>query len=447
MYRIIAELTPNNQLKVTKLGKWNRYKREDSTDVRNTEKHAEAYSLAFDYWQIESRLEELTTFDAWDDEAGCEVPHVTIFDERTGTSTDVPKYRVIDEVERYETLLDLLSESQSSDSSHNSWGKYRQPSAFSKRGRHKILEAGGAVEKKGKQDECLLLTVTIPGGGREVYDAVARWSGYICNLMTQQLRNYDRGNEGKEERGFFYVWELQKRGALHLHWCLVGYPESVAIACKDAWYRALYTIGGEEMINLFESDRGKDWSNHPQFWQWDIQKTKKSVAGYFAKYVSKTAGAANATPPNDWGQAGYTTTPGRWYNMSYSIRTWIKQMSCRIDITVPDENCMGAFLHEIRLCMDAMRLYGCTSYPVEITNDGGYLLASGEVESYLVSPDDYSLLLQRVEVMKLVCQDIPLENRISGIDPIIYQDVVLYSQLIRAAGKHRRKDKDWEDIE
>lgn len=414
MYRIVARATANGQLKVTKLSQWKRAKREDGVEQVRLERLAETTELTVQQRRIEKALEGLTTVEKYDEVAGLVCPHIAIYDYALGQIRDVPTYQVIEDVERYESLLDLRCKSQSATKGSDSWGRRRKSTTFSKSGRHKILEAGGAIEKEGKQDDCLIVTVTIPGGGFRVCDAVARWSGYFANLMTQQVRNFDRKHPGKEGRGYFYVWELQKRGALHMHWCLVGYPQSVAVAVKDAWYRALDVVGRKEGINLFKSESGRNWRERPEKWQWDIQEIEKSVAGYFAKYASKEAVGAKEKAVRGFGGDARQVSPGRWYSISYSIRSWMESHSCSIDLVVRDwwelEYCMDA----IRLCMDALDLHGCTVYDFEVLGETGKAFAVGEVESYLLKSDSYAVFLGRMRLLKREWRDRPLEEKISG---------------------------------
>lgn len=402
MLRIIAHLTANNQLKITKLSKWKHPNAFDGAEERRQEKIGNIAQLGENQRKIERQLDSLYQEDRYDSSMGEDMPHIFMWDEREGYVYPVPTYQVVDDAERYEALLDLHTKSQSDVEQHSSWGRKKDYSKFNKHGRKKILEAGGAIEKAGKQDDCLLVTVTIPGGGARVYDAVSRWSGYIANRMTQTLRNANRNDKCKDDCGYFYVWELQKRGALHLHWCLIGYDYETAEKLKDAWYQALRDVGAKENLNCFKSESGRNWSNSPDTWQWDIQEVKKSVAGYFAKYASKTALGSKDAKPRKKGfdpASSLSVSPGRWYSISKSVRAWMQEYSCFID-WVGDESKAEQMVADIRWCMDALTILPPIVYGFHVTTDDDRTLALGEVESYLIDVTDFKIALDRMKFFK-----------------------------------------------
>lgn len=186
--------------------------------------------------------------------------------------------------------LDIIKKSQQTKKKHDSWGKPQSPKSFSSNAKQRILEAGAAVENATKLGDQYELTLTIPGSGIDVYCAVANWSGYIVNRLTQIIRRWEKKNVPVY---WFFVWEHQKRGALHMHWCIAipGQPMLADYLCRQIrakWYELLEEISEKIGIDLFKK-RGflGTWRYNPEVWQSSINHVRKSVAAYFSKYCSK----------------------------------------------------------------------------------------------------------------------------------------------------------------
>jgi hypothetical protein len=226
--------------------------------------------------------------------------------------------------------LDIISESQGTDSKHSSYGEKQSPKQFTKTARHRLLEAGAAVDLLGLKDSSSLLTLTLPGGTYEAKDALARWSGWIVNRQTQRLRDDSRFKDVY----WFFVWEWQGRGALHQHWCVSAPTYEIAkdasMALKSAWYICLDEIGYNEGIDMYmRAGYMHSWKSYPKMWVWDEQKVKKSVGSYFAKYASKQSTAK--TEKSDLATRKMYF-PSRWFGSSRSIKSVCKDY--RLDFSL-----------------------------------------------------------------------------------------------------------------
>jgi len=189
-------------------------------------------------------------------------------------------------------LLDIIKKSQQRPRKHASYGRVQSVKRFTAAAKQRILEAGAVVDKHTKRENQRELTVTLPGSGWRVYDVVSRWSGWIVNRMTQVVRRLEK--EGYNLYWFF-VWEHQKRGALHQHWCIASdespeFTHNVARLLLRKWFDLLIELSEKTGIDLFQK-KGSfgTWRYSRDKWQYNIAPIKKGVARYFSKYCSKNS--------------------------------------------------------------------------------------------------------------------------------------------------------------
>lgn len=192
---------------------------------------------------------------------------------------------------RKKRILDIMKKSQRSQKKERCWGKPQTLKKFTRNAKQRILECGAVVDELCPKENTYELTLTIPGSGYEVYKVVSEWSGYIVNRMTQIMR---RSKWVKHNPMWFFVWEHQKRGALHMHWCIAiskcnMLARKLCMALKDKWYSLLKELSQKTLIDLFKK-KGSfgTWADTPTVWQWHCNVVTKSVAAYFSKYCSKT---------------------------------------------------------------------------------------------------------------------------------------------------------------
>lgn len=266
----------------------------------------------------------------------------------------VANFHVATAKERIERLLDVTNELQVAPVNGAELGGDNRATAFTRRARHTLLEAGDVM-----QDMCpsvspdaaanaRAITLTLPGSTPEALRVCAAYSSWLLNCLMQVVRDC------LHPVYYFSVWELQKRGALHLHLCIGGNPDQVSMEFLEIlgnrlitrWFELLKVMatrrkvsrGGKTGrlpgIDMFErSDKAvqarggpKSWRDYPEKWQSDNQAIKKNVAAYFSKYASKTATSGDKSKVYD------TYSPSRWWSCSTNIRAEIKKY--RFDFTV-----------------------------------------------------------------------------------------------------------------
>lgn len=189
---------------------------------------------------------------------------------------------------------------------------------ITKYGRRTTRE-GCAVLQERYGREVAFLTLTIPGSTPEALRAVAENAGEILDAFFQRVRKffYMAIDENAEKAAVDYVgvWELQKRGALHIHAAIgLSSPEMFDALVKNHrrwWCHILKTYSAKTGVDLFARAEGGTWSNRWRKVQTDCQKIRKSCKRYMSKYISKgiTGGAVLSGG-----------TPKRWWFMAKNLR-------------------------------------------------------------------------------------------------------------------------------
>ena len=118
------------------------------------------------------------------------------------------------------------------------WGGLPRGRIFSRRGKRKLQRAGGVFTKlEYKPSQVLFLTGTLPGSTPEAFETMARYSGFLVHSLKAWL------NDRIPHKLDFYVWEHQKRGALHLHYGIYcpdkAIGESYIASFPGYWCRLL----------------------------------------------------------------------------------------------------------------------------------------------------------------------------------------------------------------
>lgn len=274
--------------------------------------------------------------------------------------------------ESYESLvsqkrraLDIISKNQQAKKTERSWGKPQKLKRFTLNAKQQILEAGAVVDRDCGADSSFELTLTIPGSGYEVYRVVSEWSGWIVNRQTQVIRRL-------EAKGiqvyWFFVWEHQKRGALHQHWC-VAIPENPMLAdwlarqIRRKWWDLLEELSEKTSIDLF-AKKGSfgTWRHSPEVWQSSISPIRKSVAAYFSKYASKNADTSKYNERRrDFAQNSdkrcakdrniggvITLCPSRYWGSGSRVKNRVRELRITIEFTVFSSK-QGDWLRDVLL--------------------------------------------------------------------------------------------------
>lgn len=216
------------------------------------------------------------------------------------------------------TTITNINTPQKSPISRRSWGLKQRPKKFTKRARDTIQEACCTLDRIYTRNNLRFVTLTLPGSRHEAMDVLSRHSGWFVNRLKQVFRNWAKYHAQAHE---CFVWELQKRGALHLHWVL-GCDEDVdklAFRLKDKWYDLLKEVGETENIDMFaKKGFGTSHKDNPDNWQWKIEKIEKSISRYLSKYTSKGFNQ-NTDKTKSYASFQQNYCPSRWWGMSRNL--------------------------------------------------------------------------------------------------------------------------------
>jgi hypothetical protein len=167
------------------------------------------------------------------------------------------------------------------------------------------------------------LTLTYPTESLEGMAAIAQNSGWVVQEVRNYLRKFEDG-----ESTFFYCWERQRRGTLHLHYA-VHLPLARSAGFSNEQFhgwavRHVHNLSARSGCNLWINKWGRDWSTSPKNLQSYAQKIEKSVSRYLAKYVSKEAtknSVSHAKSPS----------PRRWWGRSRNLKRLTDELTNRCE--------------------------------------------------------------------------------------------------------------------
>jgi hypothetical protein len=275
---------------------------------------------------------------------------------------------------RAESLaLDIMSESQRDyeGKRRGGWGYLAEKTIFTKRARQQLLSAGAICDRDLKE-KGFVVTLTLPGGTDDAIKTLASESGYIINRLVQLLRR-------KSCKYWFYVWELQTRGALHLHLFLGGLGaknREVAHLIPSLWWKILEELSIKHEVDLFRRLKGGTWQHTPSKWQADVAIVRKSVSAYFAKYACKPCEKSVMKLAT----GGRLYCPSRWWGCSSHLKAQIKLATKEYRLTTTDNLAVEA-QELLRSWLDQPGLRKSYSSIFQLKRkDNGMNLGWGEVD-------------------------------------------------------------------
>lgn len=311
MLSIIVQKFPNNELR---LGLQSLrvcgHRKGDTAVLRNSIRHATAVQEI----EIATRKRDCGS--------ACE------FDSRGRLKVSV--YDETDFLRDTRSPLDIIGEFQersSGSKNKGGWGHPAKLTTFGKKARHTLLQAGAVVDAIAGKN-IYEVTCTIPGSTPEAFEAVANWSGWIINRLIQPFR--DRGKDAL----WFYVWELQKRGALHLHFAIAAFTlaeaKLLAEGLEYQWWELLLELSEKAGVDVFARSERRSWRDKPAVWQSHVSAVRKSVAAYFSKYLGKAVSRSQGQKQ----RGGKVYCPARWWGCSSKVKRLIAENTMKYEISV-----------------------------------------------------------------------------------------------------------------
>jgi len=188
------------------------------------------------------------------------------------------------------------------------YGRLGRRTVFGLNARRTILRAGGAMDTVDPiPGNYLFLTGTLPGSTHEAMDAIARYSSYTVHEISNWVKYHVTDSH------WFYAWELQQRGALHIHFCLHVPDKSERLYIlqewKSFWGHTLDSIGKKAGIDMWARKDGGTHSTDKSVLQTDAEECHTSVAAYVSSYASN----GKSKHYQDKDSPYY---PSRWWGMA-----------------------------------------------------------------------------------------------------------------------------------
>jgi hypothetical protein len=192
---------------------------------------------------------------------------------------------------------------------------------FSRKAAETVRRIGTAAEiLDTDRRNWVFCTLTWPTGSREGMAVLARNTPWIIQFVKNHFRSKDYA-----QSDYFYVWERQRRGTLHLHWIQhvrAGSSERrIDSDFRAAAYRASTILSSRSGTNLLLGEGG-DWSQKPEVLRNSAERVRRSISRYLSKYLSKGSRAESA----HWAKLG-SPSPRRWWGASVSLKEKVKELT------------------------------------------------------------------------------------------------------------------------
>lgn len=195
----------------------------------------------------------------------------------------------------------------------------RKKTKFGLAAKRTLLRMGGAFDTVDKDPQnYIFLTGTIPGGTHEAFSAVAEESPYIVEAIADWLRKTAPSDY------WFYCWELQKRGALHIHYCI--HPNDSAVCekilslWKSKWEDILNKVGKRRNVDMWLRADGTYHTQGHSVLQAYAQRVHTSVAAYMSGYLAGGKDKHSLDKDSPY-------FPTRWWGASRKATSLLKSLT------------------------------------------------------------------------------------------------------------------------
>lgn len=208
--------------------------------------------------------------------------------------------------------------------------------AFSLRARRTIVRAGALIGRGESRLSTLFLTGTLPGGTEAALEAISRYSSWIVHEIMTVLPRL-AGLKPSDLR-VIWVWEWQKRGALHWHG-IVEAPtrdraKLIFDGFKSLWIRILESVGRRLKIDIAERAEGGTHACDHDLWRTRAEWARKNPSRYLAKYLGKLKTGT---------EIAQRFPPCRWYQVSRRLLLEAREET----VSVSTATSRGGVDHEV----------------------------------------------------------------------------------------------------
>jgi hypothetical protein len=165
-------------------------------------------------------------------------------------------------------------------------------------GARRLVRDGCAILERLYGRKAVFGTFTLPGSTSQAVQALAKWSSKIVELFRKWIEYH------APQAKFVWVWEYQKRGALHLH-VAIGAPDYEGLRYLERNWRqysatVVRTLSRLSGVDCFQREQGGSWRGKVRVLRSNCRPVRKSVARYMSKYMSKSSAENGFSPPSRW---------------------------------------------------------------------------------------------------------------------------------------------------
>jgi hypothetical protein len=281
--------------------------------------------------------------------------------------------------------------------------------------RRAILRSGAVMSRLyPERGQTWEVTLTLPGSTMQAKKCLAAYTSWLMNRLLQVIRDFKK--KRKVTISNFYVWEWQKRGALHLHMALgcedTLIVEECARAVRAKWFCLLEELGELTEIDMFAKSSTFTWKDKPSAWQSHCMPIEKNLAAYFAKYASKDKDSG--IPKSGSPVLFYPTT---WWGRSRDLAQAVRENTIKICLNYLTEEVADEkvnVLHSIINNYEALKQY---AYDYEVSigagNAGKMCVAFGTTRVIYFDDERFAEVTAEVETLALTLKE---EARLLGAE-------------------------------
>lgn len=275
------------------------------------------------------------------------------------------------------------------------YGKTPKIKFFSHRAGQKVRETGAIIDRLcgAETSRCRVVTLTIPASDIEAYKAISDYSAYAVNRLFQVIRrDYELAH-------WFYVYEHQKRGALHLHICVYHdnplVSEEIGQKLCAKWRDILQDISEKRGVNLLFS-KGFNRTCELSDMQLDNQAMRLGCGAYFSKYASKNSGRFS-NDINSINARKYP--PSSFWGRSRELKRMCDELSYSFKYEGIDDNDSEYLENEAFEILSQFKIVLSHSFAfkkeMELSKEKGsgtLTICEGYTKVFYISPSDYQRL-------------------------------------------------------
>jgi len=212
--------------------------------------------------------------------------------------------------------------------------------AFGLDAKRRIFRASGALDRFDEvRENYLFLTATLPGDTDEAKWAIAEYAHEIIDGLKSWL------SKRLLDRKEFYVWENQKRGALHFHYCIYCPDKEIQAEITREFKRQMVRlydgISQKHGCNLWGKHEPLGFDGKAEILQARVEVVYKSVAAYMAGYLAGKGDKHSSDHLHRY-------YPKRWFGVSRPLSTLINQYTEKREYEFTSLKEAYEFFHETR---------------------------------------------------------------------------------------------------